>query len=181
MKKIIALLLTLILMCFSFVACDDSTNDDTKETETTVQIPKDKVELTLENFDTYFDFVEESFFTKDSSGEVDSLRFRQYYKLKNEYKIDLEKSNVEITYNHSYCSRPIHVDFNTETFKFGDNSSNKEIFENRKINKIQMITPTDYAIFLFQPSKIEKGTSHALYYDDFELTSVNGTLYFINE
>ena len=86
MKKIIALLLALVIMCFSFVACSDNTNDDKNGNEATEQAPNNEVVLTLDNFDTYFEFIEESFFTKDSSGNYTQLRFRHYYKLREEYK-----------------------------------------------------------------------------------------------
>ncbi len=185
MKKFIALLLALTIMCFCFVACSNNTDDEPKETESTEVAPQDEVapegevKLTLENFDTFFEFVEEPFFTKDSSGKTDSLRFRHYYKIKDTYKIDITKSNVEITYKHSYTLRPITVDFNSETFEFGSESNEKQIIKDRKINSIQEITAQNFAILLFQPSKIDKSTVTTPYYSDFEVTDVNGTLYFV--
>lgn len=181
LKKILAILLALVIMCFTFVACSDNTDKDPENTEKTEQNATDSVELTLENFDTYFEFVEESFFTKDSSGNVDALRFRHYYKLKDDYKVDVEKSNIEIVYNHSYRSRPVTVDFNNETFEFGQKSGEKKTIENRTINKLTMINYKDCAILLLQPDKVDKNTKETLFYDDFELKSVKGTLYFTAE
>ncbi len=179
LKKIIALLLALTIMCFSFVACNN--NNPEEENSTNEQTPVESVELTLENWDTYFDFVEESFFTKDASGNTDALRFRHYYKLKSEYKIDIEKSNVEILYKHSYQIRPITVDLNNKTFSLGDSTEEKQIISERSVNAISMMTNTDYAVLLLQPNKVTKDTKETFYYDDFELTSVKGTLYFISE
>ena len=179
MKKIIAFLLALTIMCFSFAACNkpsDAQDDAANNTD-----PKDKVELSLENFNTYFEFVEEPIFTKNSSGETDALRLRHYYKLKSDYKIDLEKSSIEITYNHTYRSRPITVNFKDQTFKFGAQSGSKKLINDRVIDKLSMINYLQCAILLLQPDKVTKDTKETLYYDDFELTSVKGTLYFVNE
>lgn len=180
MKKIIALFLAITIMCFSFVACN-KTPDEQEGTSTNEQTPKDMVELTLENWDTYFEFIEESFFTKDASGKVDALRFRHYYKLKSDYKIDLEKSSIEIIYKHSYRSRPVTVDFANQTFEFGAKSGEKKFITDRAVNKISMINYKDCAVLLLQPDKVTSKTKETLYYDDFELTSVKGTLYFVSE
>lgn len=183
MKKILAILLALVIMCITFAACGDNADDETgkETTENTEQTSAETVELTAENFDTYFDFVEESFFTKDSEGNTDALRFRHYYKLKADYNIDVEKSSIELVYTHTYRSRPVTVDFNNETFEFGQKSGEIKSIGTRTINKLSMITSTDCAILLLQPDKIDKTASETLYYDDFEIKSVKGTLYFTAE
>lgn len=179
MKRFIALLLAGI-MCLALVACEKTPDiqDDTPSTEET---SKDMVELTLDNFDTYFEFVEDPIFTKDSSGNVTHLRFRSYYKLKDEVKIDKEKSNIEITYKHNSCIRDIEVDFANQEYTLGTHIKEKQIIENRVINKISDLTYKDSAILLYQPDAIAKGQKEFTYYDSFELTSVKGTLYFVAE
>ncbi len=181
MKKFIALLLALTIMCFSFVACDNSQTPDEVPSSDEQQVPKEKIELTLENWDTYFEFIEESFFTKDTSGKTDALRFRHYYKLKADYKIDLEKSNIEIKYKHSYCPTSITVNLGNETFKLGSATGEKKIIDERTINRLSMITTEVCAVLLFQPDKVTPDIKETFIYDDFELTEVKGTLYFINE
>ncbi len=180
LKKIIALLLALTIMCFSFVACDNSKNPD-EEPSSTEDTPVESVELSLDNWDTYFEFVEESFFTKDSSGNVDALRFRHYYKLKSDYKIDLEKSSIDISYKHTYCKRPITVDFSKETFELGNALNEKQYNNTITIKTLSMITPDVCAILLLQPNKVSTKNAEIDYFDDFELTGVKGTLHFINE
>lgn len=181
LKKILAVLLALIIMCFTFAACSNKTDNDPENPDVTEQNSTDSVELTLENFDTYFEFVEESFFTKDSSGNVDALRFRHYYKLRDDYKVDVEKSDIEIVYSHSYRTRPITVDFNSQTFEFGQKSGEKKTIDSRTVNKITKISYKDFAILLLQPDKVDKNTKETIFYDDFELKSVKGTLYFTAE
>lgn len=182
MKKIIALLLAITIMCFSFVACDSNkTPDESENTSANEQDAKDSIELTLENFDTYFEFVDDPIFTKNSSGEIDALRFRHYYKLKEEFKIDTEKSTIELTYKHSASTRDITVDFKNEKYTIGSVEKDKKMIENRVVNKISNITYKDVAILLLQPDAVKSESALFTYYNEFELTSVKGTLYFINE
>jgi hypothetical protein len=180
MKKLIALLLALIIMCFSLIACNDNTNDDTKETETTEQTPKDFVDLTPENIDTYFEFIEESFFTKDSSGKYSQLRFRHYYKLRDEYNIDLSKSSVKLVYNYSSAIKNVDINFDTQTFTLGEQIGEKTNLQNIVIDKISQLTYKDYAILLLQPTHASKGDTKIEFFSDFELISVEGKLHFID-
>ena len=59
MKKIIALILATVL-CLSLVACGNDSGDETPPTTEVVQTTG-PVKITAENFETYFEFVEESF------------------------------------------------------------------------------------------------------------------------
>ena len=182
MKKIIALLLALTIMCFSLVACSDDTtkepNKEEKTTETAENASKDSVKLTTENIDTYFDFVEESFFTKDSSGKYSQLRFRHYYKLKEEYNIDFTKSTVKLVYNYSSSTKKVNINFDTQEFTLGEQVGEKTNLENIVIDKISQLTYKDYAILLLQPTHASKGDKEIEYLSDFKLVSVEGTLYF---
>lgn len=178
MKKIIALLLAVVIMCFSFVACSDNTNDDTNGNEATEQAPKNEVELTLDNFDTYFEFIEESFFTKDSSGNYTQLRFRHYYKLRDEYKIDLEKSSIKLVYNYSASTKKVNINFNNQTFTLGEEISEKINYQNITIDKISQLTYKDNAILLLQPTHASKGDTKIEFFSDFKLASVEGKLHF---
>ncbi len=183
MKKIIALLLALTIMCFSFVACSDNQNEDPKndENQTTEQTSKDSVELTAENLDTYFEFIEESFFTKDSSGNYTQLRFRHYYKLREEYKINAEKSTINLVYNYSSVNKKVKINFNTQEFTLGEEVGEKTNLTNIVINKISQLTYKDYAILLLQPTHASKGDKEIEFLSDFEIVSVEGTLYFAEE
>ncbi len=178
MKKIIALLLAVVIMCFSFVACSDKTNDDTNGNEATEQAPKNEVELTLDNFDTYFEFIEESFFTKDSSGNYTQLRFRHYYKLRDEYKIDLEKSSIKLVYNYSASTKKVNINYNNQTFTLGEEVSEKINYQNITIDKISQLTYKDNAILLLQPTHASKGDTKIEFFSDFKLASVEGKLHF---
>lgn len=180
MKKVIALLLALTIMCFTFVACSDKSNEDTenKETETTEQVSKDSVKLTAENLDTYFEFIEESFFTKDGNGNYTQLRYRHYYKLREEYKINPEKSTIKLVYNYSSSTKKVDINFDTQEFTLGEQVGETISLKNMEINKISQLTYKDYAILLLQPTHAKKGDKEIEFLSDFEIVSVEGTLYF---
>jgi PBP1b-binding outer membrane lipoprotein LpoB len=180
MKKILALILALTIMCFSFVACSDNKEQTPDSQETTTEEKKpESVELTMENFDTYFEFVEESFFTKDKNGNLTQLRFRHYYKLKPEYNVNLEKSTVLIKYDYSAVTKKVDIDFDEQKFTLGDDVVEKEYYKGVPATKISQLTYKDNAILLLQPTHAKKGDTKIEYFDDFKLVSAEGTLHFI--
>lgn len=180
MKKFIALLLVAI-MCLSLVACsktpEENKEDDTNKTPV-VQTSGD-VKLTKDNFDTYFEFIEESFFTKDASGKVNALRFRHYYKLKDEFNIDLEKSSIELKYNYSSTIKKVEIDFENQKFTLGDQIGEKKEVKNITIDKISQMTYKDYAILLLQPTHASEGATEIKFLSDFNLISVEGNIHLI--
>lgn len=180
MKKLLALLLALTIMCFTFVACSDN-KDDTQngENSTTEETVPESVELTMENFDTYFEFVEESFFTKDKNGNLTQLRFRHYYKLKPEYNINLEESTILLKYDYSAVTKKVSIDFDAQKFTLGEDVNEKEYYKSVPITKISQLTYKDNAILLLQPTHAKKGDTQVEYFDDFKLVYVEGTLHFV--
>ncbi len=178
MKKIIALLLAFVI-CLSLVACKDEKADvqDTPTTEA-VQTVGD-VKITAENFETYFEFIEESFFTKDGSGNYAHLRFRHYYKLREQYNIDLSKSKLKLNYTYSYTEKAVTIDFENQKFTLGEDIGEKKVYENIPIPKISQITYKDFAILLLQPTHAVKGDTKIEYFSDFKIDSVEGTIHLI--
>lgn len=178
MKKFLALLLAAVT-CLSLVACNNTPTEENEDSpSSTEHVAKDHIELTLENFYTYFEFKEEGYFTKDESGKVDELRFRHYYKLKDDVKINEPKSTVEIVYKHTASLRDIEFDLEKEKYTLGENSNEKETIDNRKIKHLSKINEDEYAILLYQPVALSNNNDIFFYYSDFEVTDVKGTLYF---
>ena len=182
MKKFIALLLATVT-CLSLVACNKTPeeNKGNDTTNTPVVETSGDVKITKDNFNTYFEFIEESFFTKDSSGKTNALRFRHYYKLKDEYKIDLDKSSINLEYNYSFSTKKVDIDFDNQKFTLGDSVGEKVDLKNIPINKISQITYKDYAILLLQPTHASKGDTEIEFFSDFELVSIEGTIHLIEE
>ena len=181
MKRFLALLLV-VATCISLAACNNDKQSSEKNDTTTNQteITKGEVKITGENFDKYFEFVEEGFFTKNGDGEVDALRHRHYYKLRDEYNIDITKSSIELDYGYSYSTRKVDIDFKNEKFTLGDQIGEKMTIESYKINKISNMTYKDYAIFLLQPNHASKGAKELQYFSDFKINNVKGSIYLID-
>ncbi len=180
MKKFLALLLATVT-CLSLVACnnDKPSEDPSENTNKTDVVTLGEVKITADNFETYFEFIEESFFTKNADGEVNALRYRHYYKLKDNYNIDVAKSSITLDYGYSYSTRKVDIDFDNEKFTLGDQIGDKSTIESYKINKISKQTYKDYAIFLLQPDHASKGDKEIMYFSDFKINSVEGTIYLI--
>lgn len=178
MKKFLALLLAAVIT-LSFAACKNEKTPEETTTTPTEEVKLGPVEITSENFDTYFEFIEESFFTKNNSGEVNALRFRHYYKLRDKYSIDETKSSIKINYGYTYTTKSANIDFENQKFTLGEQIGEAKSYENIPVAKISKITYKNYAILLLQPTHAEKGDSEIMYFSDFKLNSVEGTLYFI--
>ena len=107
MKKAISLLLALV-MCLSLCACG--------ETETTV-------EITMENWDSFFEFKEIELWQENSFGEVDNLEIMPVICVREEYadRIILEKMQVAVEYSTMHPSYYIEIDFDNKTYEWGNN------------------------------------------------------------
>lgn len=180
MKKFLAFLLA-VITCLSLVACtnDKPPEDPTENTTNQAEPTLGEVKITAENFDKYFEFVEEGFFTKNNSGEVNALRHRHYYKLREEYNIDATKSSIKLDYGYSYTTRKVDIDFKNEKFTLGEQIGEKMSVESYTIDKISSMTYKDYAILLLQPDYAAKGDKELMYFSDFKINSVEGTIYLI--
>lgn len=79
----------------------------------------EEIELTLYNWDTYFEFAEVPSFTENVFGEVDTFNLYFQFRLKEEYleRLNPENSNIAVeasyTYGHRYCT----VDYEAQTYE----------------------------------------------------------------
>ncbi len=180
MKKFLALLLAAVT-CLSLVACnnDKPSEDPTESTTNQPEVTLGEVKITADNFDKYFEFIEEGFFTKNSNGEVDALRYRHYYKLKEAYNIDITKSSIKLDYGYSYTTKKVDIDFKNEKFTLGEQVGEKMSIESYTINKISSMTYKDYAILLLQPDHASKGDKEIMFFSDFKINSVEGVIYLV--
>ena len=105
MKKTISLLLILIF-CLSLCACG-------KKTE--------PVEITLDNWQEYFEVQELVDWQTDEFGDVSSLWIRYILCVKAEYadRIVLEESDVAVEYIKYEETVPVKIDFTNKTYTFG--------------------------------------------------------------
>ncbi len=191
MKKILALLLAAV-MCLSLVACgggndtpstnDNNANNTSQENEnsTTDNIDYEPVEITLDNWQDYFEVVEVPVWEENAFGEIDSFNLEYEFRLKEEYypRLNAEASNIVIEISYSYGKKPCKVDFENLTYELG---------ERLRTETTTNITDKFYdhnGRFFTNPFGItsyDPGTQEVRYYDDVEMLRIQGTLYLTAE
>lgn len=137
MKKLILILLAAV-MCLSFAACgggnDASRDNEQQINESAIQQEAEnntpnivEVELTVDNFDTYFEFVEVPIFGENAFGEAEKFDVYQYYLVREEYSIS-EISDFAVEFEYKRGFRVCDVDFANRTYVFGDFTTTPETY-----------------------------------------------------
>ncbi len=198
MKKIFALLLA-AAMCFSLAACgggnDVSNNNDASapvlenngEQQTTEDNTPNiiEIELTAENFDTYFEYVEVAFFSENAFGEVDEMNLYQYYLVREEYTVS-DVSTLAIEYNNTWQRIPCDVDFANQTYVLGDfeHIADPSTEIDDSCSKYKDIDGKErYGFKVGGISRVSKDSGNNIigYCFDFEILRATGTLFLIEE
>ncbi|MBE6655121.1 MAG: hypothetical protein E7608_06670 [Ruminococcaceae bacterium] len=127
MKKIIALLLMFSLV-FSFAACMD--NENNVQNENNAQTEKRNVisvEITAENWSTYFVLKEEPVWMENDFGEVDGITVATVIKLRPEYyDIVAEESEIAFEVSGKIKEKEIDVDYSTKTYSLKESTGGYE-------------------------------------------------------
>ena len=180
MKKIIALIVV-VAMCLSLVACGGGT-DTSQETEnnTTDNIDYEPIEITLDNWQDYFEVVEVPVWEENAFREIDSFNLRYEFRLKEEYypRLNAEASNIVMEISYSYGAKPCKVDFENFTYELG------ERLRTATATNITDEFYDDNGKFYANPFGItsyDPVTQEVRYYDDVEMLRIQGTLYLIAE
>lgn len=187
----------LLAACGSDKLKETSSNNNSgiienQKEETTKQ--KETVEITLENYQDYFEIADYSTLSHNAFGEVGNrCSGGKYLKLKDEYKdlIDPYQSTIAIEVSTTYAMREISVDLNNESFKLGsftgESTGNGKI-ENTytDINEGGYLSPLDdnddivffgvYIGKLFATGTADVHDTPVEALKDFEITRVQGTL-----
>jgi len=189
MKKLIALLLA-AFMCFSLVACsgndnaydNSGTQQETSESSTPSII---EIELTAENFETYFEFVEIAVFSENAFGEVDDMDLYQYYFVREEYTVS-DVSTLAIEYKSTWGRRICDVDFANQTYVLGDfehtaDPSTKIDDSCRMFRNIDGKERYGFSVGGIAGISKDSGNNVTGYCFDFEILRATGTLFLIEE
>jgi len=187
MKKLLALLLVMIMCCF-LVACGSrhdtsSGNQPQIDENTTPNIVE--IELTAENFDTYFEFVEIAFFSENAFGEADEMDLSQFYLVREEYTVS-DASTLAIEYTRTWGSVICDVDFVNQTFVLGDieDKADPSIIIDDSCSLYRDIGGKDrYGFSVGAISQVSKDSGNNImgYNFDFEILRATGTLYLIED
>ncbi len=119
MKRFVVLLLAAV-MCLSLVACggsnDTLTTDETEATVSKETEPKlVSVEITLDNWQNYFELREYTKFIENGFGEIDDAETYWTLVSKDEYAFDMENCDVtfEFTYDEEIVAATVDTDSKT--------------------------------------------------------------------
>ena len=144
------------------------------------------VELTAENWDTYFEMIEVPYFTENKFGETDTLYIAHFYVLKDGVgQADEEQSSVLIEYTYKWGSKSCAIDFVNKTFTLGE-YLNGYPKENSKIDdRFAFITDHSVNRFGMEAGWVAAGCgtkgTDIRYDTDFQVLRVQGTLYLKEE
>ena len=111
MKNIICLLITVVLI-FSFCSCTPKGDNGS-----TLQDDEfEKVEITLDNYQEYFELKEHFYAYKDEFGDyVDSMVYGVYLSLKEEYEAQTEYDKSDLKVKFQMTTSLYGLDFNEES------------------------------------------------------------------
>ena len=132
------------------------------------------VEVTLENWEDYFEFAEVPIFSENAFGELDQLVLEYRSQLKDEYlaRISKDGTSVVAEFNFTYGPRYCSVDYGTQTYTLGEyrNSGKGSEMGELSFRSGGGFYFTGFGVFpAFEGDTIRT-------YSDFEVLRIQGTL-----
>lgn len=211
MKKILCLLLVLALVLCSCADAVDTTSTDSaeissveslelssaasseassepissKETSSADTVSevqtRGNIQITMENWETYFEFAVIPRFATNAFGEVEKLQFAHLLKLKDEYakKVDTSKTKMTIEVSFVYGERSCEVDLANQAYVLGDYAWTER--ETQTQQTLWHCGVHGFDVYGFEVGKYyyisEVANGKFCSYSDFELLRVQGSLY----
>lgn len=145
-----------------------------------------EIELTVENFDTYFELVEVAIFSENEFGETDEMELYQYYLVREEYNVS-DMSDFAVEYSCVWGRKNCEVDFTNLTYTlsdFNDTTPPANVMTDRFYD-IEVNGQERFGFSIDGSGKSVRksyGTTGEVGYSvDFEILRVKGTLFLIEE
>lgn len=163
------------------VSSEEESCDPQSSEETVPNIIE--VEITLDNFDTYFEYVEYPKFVENEFGEADQLIIHQGYLLREEYGI-AEIADSAVEYRGDWGLIEFEVDFENQTYVLGERTKTADVPAVVTSWKRYTINGKERRGFLEEPLVVRKSVAvsgEGGYYFDIEILRVQGTLKIIEE
>lgn len=202
MKKLIALLLAAV-MCLSLVACgggetpsidnnstqEQQTQNDNNEPESTgteIAEPENTepqyeiVEITLDNWQEYFELREYYEFKENAFGEFDRANTKYTLVIKDGIDIEASESNVVIEYIRTVDYKPYKVDFENKTITHGETIRTETNTDNPTIVEMKTQLYDKYGATLFQSNYNRLEGNSERVFVDFELLRIKGSIYILH-
>lgn len=213
MKKLIALLLVAV-MCFSLVACGggetpntddnsaqeqqtqngnnepevtepDNTEPDNTEPENT-EPQYATVEITLDNWQDYFEFCEYTVFLDNAFGEFDCFYICWSLAAKDGLIVDENNSDIAIEYTYTTERKPYTVDYENKTIDFGETKDDPWV--RSKVTGMYMLDGRHfgedigrYGTLIFENSSSSDLQGYENILVDFEVIQIAGNLCYTNQ
>ena len=145
-----------------------------------------EIELTVENFDTYFELVEVPIFSENEFGETDEMDLYQYYLVREEYIVS-DMSDFAIEYSCVWGRKNCEVDFTNLTYTlsdFNDTTPPANVMNDRFYD-IEVNGQERFGFSIDGSGNSVRKKDGAIgevgYSVDFEILRVKGTLFLIEE
>ena len=145
-----------------------------------------EIELTVENFDTYFELVEVPIFYENEFGETDEMDLYQYYLVREEYNVS-DMTDFAIEYSCVWGRKDCEVDFTNLTYTlsdFNDTTPPSNVMNDRFYD-IEVNGQERFGFSIDGSGKSVRKKDGAIgevgYSVDFEILRVKGTLFLIEE
>lgn len=86
------------------------------------------IEITAENWDTYFEFVTDENAVSDEFGDLDCFYRDSYYKIKDEYNVRVNSylSDVIFEVEKKECNYDVTIDITNRTYSLGERDNDRE-------------------------------------------------------
>ena len=164
---------TLIFANTEYLPITENTMPPTKKQDSQFT-ETEKIELTIDNWDTYFEFAEVPIFSENAFGELDQLVLEYRFQLKDEYlaRISEDGTSVVAEFNFTYGPRYCSVDYETQTYTLGEyrNSGRASEMGDLSFRSGGGFYFTGFGVFpAFEGDTIRT-------YSDFEVVRIQGTL-----
>ena len=145
-----------------------------------------EIELTVENFDTYFELVEVPIFYENEFGETDEMDLYQYYLVREEYNVS-DMTDFAIEYSCVWGRKDCEVDFTNLTYTlsdFKDTTPPANVMTDRFYD-IEVNGQERFGFSIDGSGKSVKKSYGSIgevgYSVDFEILRVKGTLFLMEE
>ena len=193
MKKILALLLVAV-MCLLLVACGNRTmpnigdnsdeqlnqaqpeggnNENADAVTQDTELQYETVELTLENWDQYFEIADKLEIARDEFGEIWRIQIGYYFQLKPEYSekyLDLDGFAAKIEFTTALIDGKVNVEEETYEITQDLSTGTSILWRSHTVNRIGSF----YSSVYDRRVGIERFT-HFPY--DFKVTQIKGLLF----
>ena len=149
-------------------------SENTMPSATRKSTETEKIEISTQNWNTYFEFVELPVFSENPFGEVDTFNLYFRFRLKEEYleRLNPEETKIALevsyTYGHRYCS----VDYESQTYEL---SGYQNTGKSSKMGELSSHSDGGYYFMDFGVYPEFSGNT-IFSYSDFEVLRISGIL-----